>query len=389
MSTFTKCYNWRNKKLNSNSKAAIEIRISKCKDRKYIPTGYLIEKSYWDEKKHEVKKTHPQAAQINARLNQIIYEYEQKETELISTGKPYSLDDLCKQDTARQTFADFCNNVSIEQRRKNVSDKHKSLFRLVINEVLTLKKAKNFTIKDIDISFLYKYQNQLKERNLNSKTINKRLQVLAMFIHDAVSTGVMKPSENPYLDFKYLKEVDTERAIPTPEEVERLENLDLAYNPELQQVRDMFIFNCYMGLRNGDLFNLKYENLITENGDTVLHFTESKTNKPQYRNVSVMFNGKGLKILTIYKGVDSVYLFPTLSDKKIRDGVVMLSNIIKARTPFTFYGSRHYCISYLASHGVPANEVQRFANHSDLRTTQQYFHSLSLDKHIREAFTEK
>ncbi len=39
MSRITKCYNWRNK-LNADGRAAIDIRITKGKDRKYVPTGY-------------------------------------------------------------------------------------------------------------------------------------------------------------------------------------------------------------------------------------------------------------------------------------------------------------------------------------------------------------
>lgn len=387
MARITKCYNWRNK-LNQDGKAPIDIRISKGKARKYVATGYLIEPRHWDANKCEVKKTHPHYATINARLNQIVYQYEQKEIELINSGKAYTLEDFFERDTAKLTFADFCEKI-ITERRSGVSDKHKSLFRLVVGEVVALKKTNNFAIRDLDLDFLYRYQNTLRDRDLNNKTNNKRLQTLAMFVNEAIKSGILKPSQNCFLDFKYLKEVDTERAIPSAEDVAKLEHLDLSYNPELRQVRDMFVFNCYVGLRNADLFDLKNENVSIESGEVIIHLIEHKTKKPQCRNVSVLGYGKGVAILHIYKGVDADgYLFPRLPDKKIRDGVVMLRTIIKARQPFTFYGSRHYCLSDLASRNIPSNEVQAFANHSDLRTTEQYYHSLSLDRHLRESFNK-
>lgn len=386
MAKITKCYNWRHK-LNAEGKGSIDIRISKGKERKYFPTGYLIEPKFWDGKKNEVKKSHPHFQQINQKLNQWVYQFEQKEIELITKGKSYTVQDIIASETAaeKQSFPEWCNKV-IKERRSIVSDKHKSLYRLVVKEVVTLKKTENFKVRDIDLDFLYKFQNYLIGKNLNSKTVNKHLQMLSMFINEAVKTGILKPSENCFLDFKYLKEVDTERLIPTTEEIKRLETQDLSNNRILDQVRDMFVFNCYIGLRNADLFALTHENVSIENGETIIHLIENKTNKPNYRNLNVLGYGKGLKILDKYKNADPILLFPKLSDKQIRDGVVMLRTIINARLPWTFYGSRHYCLSDLASHGVPSNEVQRFANHSDLKTTEHYYHSLSLDSHLRERF---
>lgn len=384
MSRITKCYNWRNK-LNADGKAAIDIRIAKGKDRKYIPTGYVIEPRYWDEKKHEVKRSHPQASSINARLNQLVYQYEQREVELINTGKAYSLDDFFEADAARQNFEDFCEWI-ITERRSGVSDKHKSLFRLVISEVVKLKRVRNFTIRDLDLDFLYKYQNSLMARKLNAKTVNKRLQVLAMFVGEAVRSGVMKRSEDCFLDFRYLKETESERYIPTSEEVAALEKLDLSFNEELDLVRDLFVFNCYVGLRNADLLNLTYDNLTETDGDVVISLVERKTKKLNRRLVNVLGFGKGVRILQKYRGRDAVYLFPRLTDKKIRDGVVMLRNIIKAKTPFTFYGSRHYCLTDLGQRGMAAADIKEFAKHSDLRTTQTYLHAQGMDKRLREMF---
>lgn len=384
MAKITKCYNWRHK-LNSEGKGSIDIRISKGKERKYFPTGYLIEPKFWDDKKNEVKKTHPHFQQINQKLNQWVYQFEQKEIELINRGKSYTVQDFFETAAEKQNFTDWCNKI-INERRSIVSDKHKSLYRLVVKEVVTLKKTDNFRIRDIDLDFLYKFQKFLISKNLNSKTVNKHLQMLSMFVHEAIKTGILKPSENCFLDFKYLKEVDTERLIPSTDEVARLEKQDLSNNRILDQVRDMFVFNCYIGLRNGDLCGLKHENITIENGETIIRLIEHKTNKLACRNVSILGYGKGLKILEKYKNADPVLLFPKLSDKQIRDGVVMLRTLINARLPFTFYGSRHYCISDLASHGVPSNEVQRFANHSNLKTTEHYYHSLSLDSHLRERF---
>lgn len=67
------------------------------------------------------------------------------------------------------------------------------------------------------------------------------MQMLSMFINEAIKTGILKPSENCFLDYKNLKETDSERLIPTPEDVERLANLNLDYNKNLDLVRDLFI----------------------------------------------------------------------------------------------------------------------------------------------------
>ena len=386
MAKITKCYNYRNK-LNAEGKAQIVIRISVGKEKKYFNTGYWIEPHFWDEKKAEVKKTYPNFQKINQRLNGKVAEFQQKEIELINTGKPYSVKDFFETPKEKQNFVDWCETV-ITERRNTVSDKHKSLYRKVIGEVIALKKTENFKIKDLDLDFLYQYQIFLLKKDLDPKTINKRLQMLAMFVNEAIKTGLLKPSENCFLDYKYLKETDKERFMPSKEEVEKLESLDLSYNKELELVRDLFVFNCYVGMRNEDLFSLSYDNLSVENGETILHFVEHKTQKQNIKNVSILGYGKGMKFLEKYKGQDENLLFPRLPDTKIRKHVETLRTVINARLPFTFYGSRHFCLSDLASRGLPINDLQYFAKHSDIRTTQYYLHSQTMDTKLRQIFTK-
>lgn len=386
MAKITKCYNYRNK-LNAEGKAQIVIRISVGKEKRYHNTNYWIEPHFWDEKKAEVKKTFPNFQTINQRLNSIVKQYQDKEIELINTGKPYTAKDFFEETKEKENFTDWCEKV-ITERRNTVSDKHKSLYRKVISEVVALKKTENFKIKDLNLDFLYQYQNFLLKKDLDPKTINKRLQMLAMFENEAIKSGLLKPSENCFLDYKYMKETDKERYMPSKEEVEKLESLDLKHNKELDLVRDLFVFNCYVGMRNEDLFSLTYDNLSVENGETILHFTEHKTQKQNRKNVSILGYGKGVRILEKYRGQDETFLFPRLTDVKIRKYVETLRTVIQARLPFTFYGSRHFCLSDLASKGLPINDLQKFANHSDIRTTQYYLHSQTMDKTLRELFKQ-
>ena len=136
------------------------------------------------------------------------------------------------------------------------------------------------------------------------------------------------------------------------------------------------------------MFDLTYDNLKIEHGEYIITLIESKTKKLNRRNVSVLGYGKGVKILEKYKGKDEKFLFQKLTDKKIRDGVVMLRTIINAKVPFTFYGSRHFCLSDLASRNIGVNDLQDFAKHSDIRTTQYYLPAQSLDKNLRNAFKQ-
>lgn len=84
-----------------------------------------------------------------------------------------------------------------------------------------------------------------------------RLRTVFMWcIHRGITTN------NPFLQFEMPKAVYGTPWYISIEERDCLYELDLSDNPHLATFRDMFVFQCFLGCRFGDLLNLKKENVI-------------------------------------------------------------------------------------------------------------------------------
>ena len=92
----------------------------------------------------------------------------------------------------------------------------------------------------------------------------------------------------------------------------QLYNLDLSEEPALERQRDIFIFQCCVGCRVGDLVRLTKTDII--NGS--LEYIATKTIEENQETIVVPLNKTALAILDKYKDYDGEFLFPFISPQK-------------------------------------------------------------------------
>ena len=83
----------RKKKTDREGLSLIEISVFYNGKRQYKSTGFRISERQWDAKAQRVTN-HPKAAQINATISQYLSGLQQREVELISKMKPYTVADI-------------------------------------------------------------------------------------------------------------------------------------------------------------------------------------------------------------------------------------------------------------------------------------------------------
>jgi integrase len=76
--------------------------------------------------------------------------------------------------------------------------------------------------------------------------------------------------------FKKIKE-DTHAVYLTEKELRELYRFDLSDNKRLEQVRDLFLFASFTGLRFGDSSNVKPENIVKEDEEYYIKIISQKT----------------------------------------------------------------------------------------------------------------
>ncbi len=121
------------------------------------------------------------------------------------------------------------------------------------------------------------------------------------------------------------------------DERNKIAETDLSGFPKLAISRDIFVFQCLIGCRVGDLWEMKNNNII--NG--AVEYIARKTRDGRPVTIRVPLNTKAKKILTRYKGKDTDPLFPFPSQQMynydIKDifGLSGITRIVTILNPTT------------------------------------------------------
>ncbi len=142
----------------------------------------------------------------------------------------------------------------------------------------------------------------------------------------------------------------------TTEERDILYKTDLSKDKELQEARDIFIFQCYIGSRISDLFALTENNIVTSDNGIAVHYVPSKTKEERPRVVKVYLAPTAIEILERYRGKYKDRIFPFYATGKlnslIRDGMKKagITRVITTVNPRTKQSEQHPICDVASSH---------------------------------------
>ncbi len=111
-------------------------------------------------------------------------------------------------------------------------------------------------------------------------------------------------SKSPMQGYKIGREVYGTPYYMTKEERDTLSEYDLHERPDLDKIRDLFIFQCFCGCRISDLLRLTRRNVI----GNFLEYIPQKTISKRGRVVRIPLHSVALRIIEKYK--DSANLLP-------------------------------------------------------------------------------
>ncbi len=142
----------------------------------------------------------------------------------------------------------------------------------------------------IDLNFYHKYLSFLekpihvksgefeykRKEGLSPNSVGNQIKVLKTFLNEAID---QKLTDN--VEFRMKKFVkpseQTDSIYLTEKEVLHLYRFDLSHNKRLEQVRDLFVFGCFVGLRYSDYSTVKPENIVQVDDDYVIKMITQKT----------------------------------------------------------------------------------------------------------------
>ena len=388
----------------------IRMRVNFASQRIEFSTGYRIDVAKWDGDKQRVKngctnKLKQSASEINAAL--LGYYTELKEifkrfevAEIVPSPaevkeafnnrhRQNEKTELASADTSNvpsnfyEAFDDF---VRVCGRQNDWTHSTFEKFAAVKNHLKNFRSELSFDF--FDEEGLTEYVQYLREvREMRNSTIGKQLSFLKWFLRWSFKQGMH--SNNAYDTFKpKLKDTQKKIIFLTWEELNRLREFKIPPTKQaLERVRDVFLFQCFTGLRYSDIFNLRRSDI---KGDYI-EVTTVKTSD----SLIIELNDHSRAILEKYKDVEfeNDKALPVITNQKMNDYLKELSELAEINEPVrqTYYkgneridevtpkyallgthaGRRTFICNALAL-GIPPQVVMKWTGHSDYKAMKPY-----------------
>ena len=336
----------------------------------YFKTNIYLKPEHWDKQTSQVCN-HPQANDLNTMLFEFILHLQAIELSLWKRGIPVTLsllkDAIRKDKPVNVTFPVFAK-IYVQE-----SDRKRSTKENLMTTITVLQEFRpGLDFKDITYTFLKEFEVHLKEKGNSVNTVAKHMRQLRTLVNEAINQGYIPSDAYPFRKYK-IKQEKGRKEFLTPDELKRLENLDV--DKKLRHVLDAFLFCCYTGLRFSDFCQLSPANFIKVNGKRWLHFTSIKTGVELRLPLHLLFEGKALTVLERYDIVtDFAKIGPNSEANKY---LAQLATLARIRKHITYHTARHTCATLLVHQGVPITTVQKLLGHTSVRTTEVYSEVLS------------
>ena len=323
-------------------------------------------------KKFEVMELMPTPAQIKEAFTAL--------------HKPVQEDKPRKEETKEDFYAVFDEFVSDCGRQNDWTDSTYEKFAAVKNHLTNFREGLTFDY--FDEKGLNDYVAYLRDvKEMRNTTIGKQLSFLKWLLRWSFKKGYHH--NNAFDAYKpKLKSTQKKIIFLTWEELTKLREFEIPANkPSLERVRDVFLFQCFTGLRYSDVFNLRRSDI---KGDHI-EVTTVKTSD----SLIIELNNHSKAILDKYKDVafEDDKVLPVITNQKMNDHLKELAELAGIDEPIrqTYYrgneridevtpkyallgthaGRRTFICNALAL-GIPPQVVMKWTGYSDYKAMKPY-----------------
>ncbi|MGZ8890811.1 MAG: site-specific integrase [Nitrososphaeraceae archaeon] len=358
-----------------------------------IYTPIRIKPAQWDTVNQKCRKSFPNSSEANTLLGRIANAIEQTHLLFLSTGKTLTKEDL------KNTVDDILDRKPKESKSLTIYDYYEkwieSCKKFKTSSTITVYRSTLKHLKGFAQSGPYRIDFELLDHNFyerfchyllsdldqNNNTIGKYIKTLKTFLTWAYDSGINRKQD--YKRWKVLRH-DIEVVYLTRNEINSLISLDLAFNPWLEETRDIFIFECETGLRFSDLKALRKENISQD----YISFLTKKTS--DLLRVPLSPNAK--YILNKYSHLTDIAL-PVKSNQKTNSNLKLISQLAGLNTPtlvtdirggkkvhvskqkyeiISTHTARRTFVTLALENKVRPETVMAITGHKDFRTMKKY-----------------
>lgn len=357
----------RKKQLNTEGKALIQVEAYLNKQKKYFSTKVYVKPCQWDNKRRSVKN-HPNMDVLNQYLSDYIARLERVELEVVQSGKQFALKDLKEGiQVLPVSFTAFMKD-EIQHSNLKISTMKNHLSTL---QVLGAYKEE-VTFNDLTFNFLCDFEYYLLTNKYHRNTIAKHMKHLKRYINLAINKDLFDLQRYPFRKYK-IKYIDSKRGHLTPEELNKLEVLNLGSRSTLQRSLDIFLFSCYTGLRFSDVVSITKDNFHLIDDKLWLVYSSVKTDVSVRLPLCLLFEGKSIPIYERYvNNQKTLFNIPLSSNSNVNKHLKRICQLALLEKKVSFHTARHTNATLLLYNGANITTVQKLLGHKSVRTTEIY-----------------
>lgn len=241
-------------------------------------TGLNVSKKAWDNDDQKAKplKEH---SETNKRLREIENFLLNTYDKVFPKGEKLPQEEVKrKSEEIREAYQIFIGRKDAEQQnRKPTFIEFIPIFQARYKNKFTSNHIKHYTgiknhlenyekklgtpieFETINKEFYLGFTDYLKEINLKPNTIGSHIRRLKRLMNEAVEDKLTTNQEHRSKNFKVINE-ETDKIYLNSDEIQALYKLKIDDN-RMRRIRDLFVLNCYTGLRHSDWPKVSIKNI--------------------------------------------------------------------------------------------------------------------------------
>ena len=276
----------------TNGKTLILITFTFNHERLRLSTGLSCPVKAWDQDDQKVKPV-KEFAETNKRLREITKFLLDKYDELFSSESIFTKDEIKKKavelkesyqvfsgrrDEQKHVQTTLFSLIDIfrERYKNKISPIHLGQYNALKKHLERFQKEKKFNVEfeTIGKDFYIQFTDYLKESGLKPNTIGSQIKKIKRLMNEAIEDKLTTNQDHRKRDFKIIN-ADVDTVYLNEKEIRALYEMPIE-NEETRRTRDIFVMNCYTGLRHSDWSKVSVEKIHDGN----LHVRTQKTDEP-------------------------------------------------------------------------------------------------------------
>jgi site-specific recombinase XerD len=367
------------KKVNQKGEAPLYIRFYIGRQKIEVPAKISLPPIFFDKTKGIVKTSHEFAkdknliiSDIKATINDIFVKYRLKNNELTP-------DLFWREYRSHKDYSDFFSFCEAYQKMRflEIAEGTKKKHITCLKTLREFKQKIYFSELNTDLFRQFVLYLRHKRKN-NEVTINKTIQVISVYLNDAVKRELLP--ENPVRNLKLRGCRETAAEALTEAELNVLTNLYRRnyFDDNTHQALEFFLFLCFSSLHIADAKALTIEQI----SETEFTYIRAKMMNVRPRVVHVPIAEPLRKIIELKKGDrEKGKLFEhILSDQKINKHLKIIAEAAGINKKLSAKVGRHTFATIFLRRTRDLNALRDIMGHSNIKQTLVYSHVLDNDR---------